>query len=194
MIDSSHVYHKKQDLKAAREVILDGVPSGGTDKWPVEIERAMERLLAIEKNFDRSYIHDIERFHTPNKDGSFPMKVVMTDPAIVTAILAIVKRDPKRYPWFRYSKTRIIRRNNARELRKVENLNGQLPTNAAEVWEAQDLGGIIESFKVPNSKVPLPAVMITATPGVNQRPVQAINPRYQYRAQGGQQQPQAPQP
>ena len=192
MIDNSHVYHKKQDYKAAREVILDQVPCQLKDKYNVEMDRAMERLVLLMKDFNRAYIRKVQRFVTADKDGFFPLKVVMWDPAVVKALVDHNASHPGKYPFFRQSKTRMVRISNARELRKVESLNGRLPGNSSMVWETEDMGGLIVSEQVPNKKVPLPPITAQETPGVNQRPVHAYHPRYAHQPHLFVQQPQAP--
>ena len=59
----------------------------------------------------------------------------MWDPAVVKALVDINCANPGKYPFFRQSKTRIVRISNSRELKKVENLNGRLPETSPMIWE-----------------------------------------------------------
>ena len=188
MIDNSHIYHKKQDAKASREVILDQVPSKQLDKYDIEMERVMERLSVMMKDFNRAYIKRVQRFLTADKEGFFPVKVIFWDPAVVTALVDTSVANPGKFPFFRQSKTRMVRISNARELKKIETLNARLPENSPLVWESEDLGGLITSEQVPNKLVPLKPITAPETPGVNQRPVYAYHPKYMYKA------PQLPNP
>ena len=181
MIDNSHVYHKKQDMKADREVILDGIPCIATDKYHNEMEKAMTKLVSMMKDFNQLYIRKVQRFLTADKDGFFPMKVVMWDPAVVKALVDHNISSPGKYPFFRQSKTRMVRIANGRELKKVEALNARLPETSPMIWESELMGGVIISEQVPNKKVPLPPIpaeLIQAQG--NQRPLYAYPQKYMY--------------
>ena len=144
----------------------------------------MARLVLLMKDFNVAYIKKVQRFYTADKDGFFPMKVVMWDPAVVRALIDTNAANPGKFTFFRQSHTRMVRISNARELKKIEDLNSRLPETAPMIWEKEDLGGVIVSEQVPNKKVPHPQVPTKETPG-NQRPILAYPSRYMYQATSG---------
>ena len=194
MMDRSHVYHKTQDEKAKRELIIDGLPSKRADKFDTEMKKAVEAMTTVMDDFSPDMIRFIDRFNTPSKDGTHPMKLTFWDPEVVNAILKFQRSKPGKFPWLRDSKTRIIRRNNAHESKRVTDLNGGLPDHEAMIWEEITFGPITTKRLVPNPHVLPPSLDIQDRPGVNLRPQWAYPPQYLPQAPVPPVPPMVPQP
>ena len=178
MIETGIIKNKVNDNDAAHEIIVEGLPSIGVDRWANEISRVEAAFRTIMDDFDKAWITGLQRFSKPSDDGTFPLKVTVNDKEVVKQMVNHVKKDPKKWPWFRGSKSRNVRKWNADQAFRLPALNSKLPAATPTTWENVMVGDIIKQQRVlVPGYVPPAATPKTLTTGAgNQRPIYSYPP------------------
>ena len=140
---------KCHDEAAGYDVIIDGLPSYKDDNFVTEADRAFDKLVQILPEFKIDFIYECERFYTRNLDGTLPLKVTLRYPSVVAALIERAKNEGK-FPWFRPSRSKELRKKIAYEHDQVQRLNARLPPNSALKWEVLELGLGAIRRRVPN--------------------------------------------
>ena len=174
-----------QAERAARQLIIYGEPSGEDDSKELEIKRAFTKLVSIMSDFRAEDIEHIQRFEDPHTDGAFPMTVTIRRKLVVTRIWDFIEAGHgPTFPWLDMSRTREVRRRNARTAISIEDLNETLSkNNSATLWEKISAGPINARRRVPNPDyIPPEKAQAEKSSTGNVRPKSSMS---EYRQPGG---------
>ena len=168
-----------QGERASRQVIIYGEPSGEDDTKEQEKKRAWEKLRTISKDFQLNDIESTQRFEDAHSDGAFPMIVTIRRKLVVMHIMDHIENGHKDdYPWLDQSRTREVRRRNARLVNSIEDLNEALSkANSATLWEPISAGPISARKRIPNPNyIPPTKTQKTQVVTTNKRPKKDSTP------------------
>ena len=162
-----------QAERASRQLIIYGEPSGEDDSKEMEKQRAFTKLKTIMTDMRAEDIESTQRFENHHTDGAFPMIVTIKRKLVVSRILDYMEAgNADAYPWLDQSRTREVRRRNARIVSSIEDLNDKLSkANSATLWENISAGPLSARRRIPNPNYipakPLTQAQLTST---NKRP------------------------
>ena len=180
MINNAICKQKGWDETAAKEILIFGLPSTDNDLYADEENRAVAKLKLVLEDFGPDFIADIERFHSPDDNGFFPMKVKLNRLSVAIEIVEVA--EEKAFPWFSRSRPKNVREYNMKIKNHVDDLNSKLPNNWPYTWGAIAVGAVFMVKRVPNPNYVAPA----HTPGaattnqsgtINKRPLKAAKPK-----------------
>ena len=161
-----------QGERCDRQLIIYGEPSGEYDSKQLEKSRAYAKLIKVMVDLKPEDIEQVERFNDPHIDGAYPMIVTFKRKMVVARILDFLEDvGASTFPWLDQSRTREVRRRNARINKSIDDLNEELSkANSATLWEQISAGPLSARRRIPNPNYKPTQKQLATTSTMNKRP------------------------